>query len=41
MARIAKPFEKGHVGFNAMMTMLFSRERTIYLAFRAAGNYGW
>ncbi len=41
MARIAKPFEKGYVGFNAMMAMLFSRDRALYLAFRAAGNYGW
>jgi digeranylgeranylglycerophospholipid reductase len=41
MSRIAEPFERGYVGFNTTMAMLFSRERAIYLAFRAAGNYGW
>ncbi len=41
MARIAKPFGKGYVGFNATMAMIFSRDRALYLAFRKAGNYGW
>jgi digeranylgeranylglycerophospholipid reductase len=41
LARVARPFRKGYVGFDAMMTMVFSRDRALYLAFRAAGNYGW
>jgi flavin-dependent dehydrogenase len=41
LARVAKPFRKGYVGLDAMMAMVFSRDRALYLAFRAAGNYGW
>ena len=41
LARIARPFDKGYVGLAAMMAMVFSRDRALYLAFRAAGNYGW